>query len=135
MDKKTGPTGFKAWLIVLIALLDDIAALALVFLVLLVLDVQISLPVMIIVGLALGTIIFFIHRAVVPSLKLRKVSGAEGMIGAIGKVTEPLNPVGTIMINGEYWKAACPGEKIDTGRNVEVVGIKGLNLEVKEKES
>ena len=128
-------TKFKAWLIVLVALLDDIAALVLVFLLLRLFNVKMSVPVMVIAGLALGTIIFFVHRAVVPSLRRRKVTGAEGMIGEIGKVTESLKPMGIIKINGEIWKATCQQGEIDAGCDVEVVGIKGLNLEVRKKES
>src|SRR4030042_6760158 len=115
MDKKGEMTKFKAWLIFLVAVLDDIAALVLVFLLLRLFNVKISVPAMIITGLVLGTIIFFIHRAVVPSLRRRKLTGAEGMIGETGKVTEPLNPAGMILIKGEYWKAKSIEGNIQDG--------------------
>ncbi len=118
----------------LVALLDDIAALALVFLVLWLLDVEISVPVMVIIGLALGTVIFFVHRAVVPSLRRSKLHGAEGMIGMTGKVTEPLKPAGTVKIRGEYWHAMSVQGDCKMGDDVEVIEIKGLNLTVRRKE-
>jgi len=134
MDNKGVPTKTKTWFIVLIALLDDIAALALVIIVLWAFDVEISVPVIIILILAVGAVIFLIHRAVVPSLQRRNLNGAEGMIGMIGEVTEPLKPTGTVKIKGEYWKAVCTEGDVDTGENVEVMRIKGLNLEVRKKE-
>ena len=134
MDKTGEITKFKAWLIVLVAMLDDIVALVLVFIVLWLLDVKISALAMVIVGLALGTIIFFVHRAVVPALRRRKVNGAEGMIGLTGKVMEPLKPAGTVKIRGEYWKAKSVEGEIEIGDDVEVLGIDGLNLEVRKKE-
>ena len=133
MDRKNKPSGLKAWLVVLIALLDDVAILALVAMILVLLDVELPVPVLAVIGLMLVTIIFFAHRAVIRSLRERTVTGVEAMIGATGKVTECLNPAGMVMINGEYWKAVSRHGKIDMGCDVEVLGISGLALEVKEK--
>src|SRR4030042_460388 len=116
MNKKGETTGLKAWLIVLIALLDDIAALVLVFVVLWLLDIRLSIPALVIIGLVLGTIIFFIHRAVVPSLRLKKLSGAEGMIGAVGKETGAFNRSGELEMRARTLEARlaacdiCPRE-------------------------
>src|SRR4030042_199969 len=104
MAKKSEPSRLKTWLIVLMALLDDIAALALVIIVLWIFDVKLATPVLIVLVLVTGAVLFLIHRAVVPSLRRKKINGAEGMIGLAGKVTEPLKPNGTVKINGEYWK-------------------------------
>src|SRR4030042_3700706 len=135
MNKKGETTGLKAWLIVLIALLDDIAALVLVFVVLWLLDIRLSIPALVIIGLVLGTIIFFIHRAVVPSLRLKKLSGAEGMIGAVGEVTVALKPKGTVIIKGEYWQARSVEGEIEIGGEGEVLGKHVLMLEVRKQES
>lgn len=134
MAKKTGPKGLRPWLVVLIALLDDIAILALAVVVLYLLDFSLPVPLLITIGVLLAAAIFFLHKAITKSLKRRLVTGAEGMIGATGKATELLNPAGMVLINGEYWKAFCLHGKIDKGNDVEVVGINGLDLEVKEKE-
>ena len=135
MDKTGQPTKLKAWLIVLVVLLDDIAVLAVVVLALWLFDVKMPLPVIIATGVILGIIVFLVHRAVVPSLRRRKVTGAAGMVGLTAKATEPLKPAGTIKINGEYWKARATESDINAGDDVEVVGIKGLNLEVRKRKS
>lgn len=124
----------KSWLIVLIALLDDVAALVIVFAVLWFFDVEISLWGMIVIGLVFGTFVFIVHRAIVPSLRRKKVTGAEGMVGLTGEVTQSLGLKGVIKIEGEYWKAQSVEGEIGVGEEVEVLGIKGLDLEVKRKE-
>ena len=132
MNDRSDISTLKAWLMVLVALLDDIAALVLVYIVLRLFDVKIPLPVLIASGLVLGTVIFLIHKAVVPSLRRRKMTGADGMMGLTGKVTQALKPAGVIKINGEYWKAKS-ADDIEINSEVEVVGINGLMLEVKRK--
>jgi len=134
MTKKNEPAEMKAWLIVLIALLDDVAALIIVFALLWFFDVEISLLGMIVIGLVFGTFVFIVHRAIVPSLRRKKVTGAEGMVGLTGEVAQSLGPKGVIKIEGEYWKALSVEGEIGVGEEVEVLGIKGLDLEVRKKE-
>jgi len=125
----------KAWLIVLVALLDDIAVLALLFLILWAFDVEIPVYLLVIIALLAGTFIFIVHRAIVPSLRRRKVTGTEGMIGMVGEVTEKLMPKGSVKVNGEYWQARSVGGDIGVGEEVEIVAVKGLTLEVKQRET
>ena len=134
MTKKNGQSDLKPWLVVLVALLDDVAALALVFVILWFFDVKISLTGIIVIGLVLGTFIFVVHRAIVPSLRRKKVTGAEGMVGLTGEVTQGLTPKGVIKVSGEYWKARSVDVEIDVDEEVEVTAIKGLELEVRRKE-
>lgn len=133
MTKKGESSGIKAWLIVLVALLDDIAVLVLLFVILWAFDVDIPLYLLIIIGLIVGTLVFLVHRAIVPSLRRKKVTGREGMIGLAGEVTQALNPNGVVKIADEYWKAKSLSGDIDTGEEVEIINIDGLNLEVKRK--
>lgn len=133
MDNESTPTKTNTWFVVMIALLDDIIVLALVVLILWIFDVELPVPAIVILVLGLGTFIFIVHRAVVPAIRRRKTSGAEGMIGMTGEVTEPLKPKGVVKIKGEYWKAVCVEGDVDKGEDVEVLGIKGLNLEVRKK--
>ncbi len=135
MIRKNEPSDMKTWLIVLIALLDDVAVLVLVFVVLWFFDVEISLPVMIVIGFVFGTFVFIVHRAIVPSLRRKKVTGVEGMIGLVGEVMQALTPKGVIKIKGEYWQARSVEGEIDVGEEVVILKIKGLNLEVKQKDS
>ena len=133
MTRKGESSGIKAWVIVLVALLDDIAVLVLLFVILWAFDVDIPLYLLIIIGLVVGTLVFIVHRAIVPSLRRRKVAGKEGMIGLAGEVTQALVPKGVIKVADEYWKAKSLSGDIDIGEEVEIVDINGLNLEVKRK--
>jgi membrane-bound serine protease (ClpP class) len=57
------------------------------------------------------------------------VTGVENLIGAAGKVTEPLTPIGQIRVQGELWEARS---SVDTqiGLPVRVLAVDGLTLHV-----
>ena len=118
------------WLKVMILLLDEAAVLAVIFVVLHFLDVEIPLAAMIILGLIIAVLVLIIHVKVIPSFHLRKITGKEGMIGMQGRVVQPLAPVGTVFIKGENWKAKTDVDYIEANENVEVVAIEGLVLKV-----
>ncbi|MCK4368689.1 MAG: hypothetical protein KAV68_03350 [Dehalococcoidales bacterium] len=121
----------KDWLKVLVLLLDEAAAVALVFLILWVLKIEIPLPITIVAALALGALVFVIHKAVIPTFHKKQITGSEGMIGMKGRVIKPLMPKGVVRVGDEFWKAKSSGEDIETGEEVEVVGVEGLTLEVR----
>ena len=123
-------TTFIDWLKVMVLLLDEVAVLVIVFLVLHFLEVQIPLPLMIVMGLIIAVLVFTIHIKVIPSFHLKQITGREGMIGQQGRVVRPLRPVGTVYINDENWKARTAGDYLEVDENVEVVGIQGLLLTV-----
>jgi len=97
------------------------------------LEIQIPLPLMIVLGLVAGTIVVVIHMAVIPTFHRKVVTGSEGMIGAQGRVVKPLTPVGAVTIKGESWRAKSVDEDIEAGEDVEIVGVAGLTLMVKRK--
>ncbi len=123
----------KDWLIVLVLLLDDAAALALVFLVLWLIGVRVPLWFGIVIGLLLGAFIFIIHKVVVPSFHKKQVTGAEGMVGLEGEVVKPLSPVGVVRVSGEYWKAISIEGHVAAGESIEILRLNRLRLEVKRK--
>jgi len=123
----------KAWLVVLFSLVDEAVILVLVVLGLWYFHVKISWPLVLVVGLLMVAFVFIVHKAIIPSLLRKKLTGREGMIGTVGRVTESLDPSGTVIIKGEYWQARCTGDGIGVGEEVEVVRIAGLTLEVKKK--
>jgi len=133
MSNKSKKGTIKDWLIVLVLLLDDAAALVLVFLVLWFFRVSIPLWSMIVLGLLLGTSTFIIQKVVIPSFHRKEVTGSEGMIGLEGKVVEPLKPLGVVQVEGEYWKAKSVDGDIASGKAVEILGLNRLVLEVRRK--
>jgi membrane-bound ClpP family serine protease len=124
----------KDWLTLLILLLDEVAAVALVLLVLWFFRIKIPLSVAIVIALLLGAFVFITHKVVIPSFHKKKVTGSEGMIGLEGKVVEPLTPFGVIRVEGELWRAKSVDEDIPAGEEVEILGLKKLTLEVKRKD-
>jgi len=135
MKKKEEISTKKAWVIVLVSLIDDVIILAVVILALWYFKVKLPLWAMIVIGLALGAFIFVRTWAIIPSLRRKKITGAEGMIGLVGEVVESVTPDLVIRVSGEYWQAECLDEDIETGEEVEVVGIERLKLEVRRKVS
>ena len=132
--QKHEKTTLKDWLIVLVALLDEVLVLALIFIVLWIFGVKVPLSVIIVVALLLVPLAIIIHRTIIPSLHKRKVVGAEGMVGLEAEVVEPLTPAGVVSVGGEYWKAKSVAGDIAAGEMVEVTGLNRLTLEVKRKE-
>ena len=123
------------WSKVLILMLDEAVVIVVILLVLHFLGIQIALPIMIGGGIIVGIAVFIIHIAVIPSFHRKQVTGREGMIGAQGRVVEPLTPVGAIKFKGEYWKAESIDGNIGVDENVEIVRLDGLTLKVKKKGS
>ena len=124
----------KDWLVVLVLLLDEVAAVVLVLLVLWFFKIRIPLWVAIVVALLLGAAVFITHKVIIPSFHAKRVTGSEGMIGIEGEVVEPLTPIGVVRVEGEYWKARAVGEDIPVGESVEILRLNKLVLEVKRKD-
>ncbi|MFC1974148.1 NfeD family protein [Chloroflexota bacterium] len=122
------------WGKVLVLLLDEAVVVVLVIVVLKVFAIRIPLPVTIALALVFGILVFIIHKAVIPSLHWKPISGLEVIVGARGKVVEPLTPVGTVMVKGELWRAKSIDDGIGVNEDVEIVGLNRLTLEVKRKE-
>ncbi len=61
--------------------------------------------------------------------RYRVVTGAEGLIGEAGVVSEPCDPEGTVRLRGETWKATSE-QPLPRGEAVTVVGVDGLTLRV-----
>ena len=128
-------SNLKAWLLALASLLDDILLLVILFLVLKLLHVKITWEIILAVIAVIIAFFLIVHKAIVPAIRRRKVTGAEALIGETGVVTQMLKPHGMIKIKDEYWNAKSMAGTIDVGEIVEVLGISGLGLEVKKKNS
>ena len=133
MKKESTKRTIKDWLKIIFLLLDEAIAIALVLGVLWFFKVKIPLWTAVVVALLLGGIAFIIHKRVIPSFHARQVTGPEGMIGHVGKVMEPLTPVGTVKVESEYWKARSVDGDVAEGESVEILGLDKLTLEVKHK--
>jgi membrane-bound serine protease (ClpP class) len=78
-------------------------------------------------GLAFGLITVFLLRLALRARRSKVRMGGDAMIGLIAVVTQPLAPIGQVMVNGELWQAesvtpAVPGDQ------VRVRGLRDLTL-------
>lgn len=82
---------------------------------------------------AVGVVVFvgFCAFEIAQLRKRRSVSGAAGLLDALGTVRQPLNPVGSILVAGERWRAVTPNRApLPAGAPVRVLSIHGLTLVV-----
>jgi membrane-bound serine protease (ClpP class) len=133
MANKGEISGLKSWLITLASFLDEIALLVVLFLALKLFHVNISWP--IILAVVVAVVFFFIitHKLMLTSIRRRKITGAEGLIGMTGVVVEDLRTRGRVKIKSESWEAISLDGDIEAGAEIEVVKLTGLVLQVKRK--
>ena len=124
----------KNWLKVLVLLLDEAVAIALVLAALWFFKISLPLWLAIVFALLLGALAFGTHKLIIPSFHARQVTGREGMIGLVGEVIEPLTPSGVIRIEGEYWKARSVEGNVSAGQEVEILDLKRHVLGVRKKQ-
>jgi len=115
-------------------LLEEAALIAIVLLVLPQLGINLPLPGLIALIIALGAYSVITYRKGSRALRKKPVAGLETMIGSNGEVVKTLAPEGLVKIKGELWAAKSAGRKIDTSEEITVVGQEGLKLIVQKME-
>jgi membrane-bound serine protease (ClpP class) len=78
-----------------------------------------------------GLEVFYFYRRM---RGVKVVTGAENLVGALGKTVEPLDPEGHIRVQGELWQARA-SEALPAGTKVRVVALDELTLEVETAEA
>jgi membrane-bound serine protease (ClpP class) len=96
---------------------------------------EISPVVVVIVGLILGGALALAVQKAVKARRAPKRTGWEEMVGSIGEVREPLDPVGQVFVQGALWRAQLTeadgdGRALDRGVRVRVESVEGLTLHV-----
>jgi membrane-bound ClpP family serine protease len=111
---------------ILLALLDPIGPIA----------VALVLTAPVIAGL--GALALLALRMALAVRGQRARCGAEGLVGHVGVVRRPLDPLGHVAIDGELWRARRPWAAEDTapeaGEPVVVDRVDGLTLSVRRAE-
>lgn len=70
----------------------------------------------------------------VKAQKATPVSGVEALVGKTGQTLETLDPIGSVKVNGEIWKAESLAGTISEDEKIIVKGIKNLTLYVERNE-
>ena len=95
---------------------------------------RVALPVIATVTITAGAIVILIVWGALRSRRLVAspgTSGAPFVIGSVGSVRRPLEPLGSVYVAGEEWSArAVEGASLERGLPVRVVAIDGLTLVV-----
>ncbi len=80
---------------------------------------------------ALGSLLFFTGAvaAVFRAQRLQARVDAGAVIGQLGLVTAPIDPVGTVQVQSELWTAVSEAP-LGEGEEVRVVALEGLRLRV-----
>jgi membrane-bound serine protease (ClpP class) len=65
---------------------------------------------------------------------VKVVTGAENLVGAVGKSVEPLDPEGHVRVHGELWQARASAA-VPAGAKIRVVALDDLTLEVETAEA
>ena len=78
-------------------------------------------------GLAFGLITVFLLRLAIRARRSKVRMGGDAMIGLIAVVTQPLAPIGQVMVNGELWQAESVTPAA-LGDQVRVRGLRDLTL-------
>lgn len=84
-------------------------------------------------ALAIGAILIFISNRVAAAQRRRVTTGREGLLCKTATVRTPLNPEGTVMLEGEIWKATLDEGKAKPGEEVVITCVEGLKLYVAKK--
>ena len=88
-----------------------------------------------IAGVTAGITAFaiFVVGAIIRGQRRRKITGAEGMMGRTAVAKTPLDPMGTVLVQGELWTAASEGGTVAPGEEVIITKVEDLKLRVTKK--
>lgn len=90
---------------------------------------RISLDVILPMVVATAGITIFLISVVLKAHSKRSIAGKEGLIGALGVADSDIDPLGTVVIHGEIWKADSE-KTIRKGEQIRVVNVERLKLTV-----
>ncbi len=82
------------------------------------------------ISLPFGVIAVFLMTIAMRAMRLKVVTGRQGLVGEVGVAKTALAPEGKIFVHGEIWNAVSTAPA-DVGAEVRVEGIDGLTLAVR----
>ncbi|MBI2846519.1 MAG: nodulation protein NfeD [Chloroflexi bacterium] len=86
-----------------------------------------------VVAVGFAAFFVFVLRAIVQAHRRRATTGIEGLVGKIAVARTPLNPGGTVFVEGERWSARLEEGEVAEGDEVIVTRVEGLKLWVRKK--
>jgi len=92
---------------------------------------RVSVIVVVAVAAVTGLFFAFAIAKVVRAQTWPVMTGREGLVGRLTTARTPLDPEGSVFVQGELWRASAVDGPIDQGEQVEVIAMEGLRLTVK----
>jgi membrane-bound serine protease (ClpP class) len=92
-------------------------------------ELRVKLWVALSISVPLGAITVFLMAIALRARRNKVVTGARGMIGAIGQAETDIDPEGKVLVQGELWNARAHS-RVAVGEPVVVRNVEGLELEV-----
>ncbi len=93
-------------------------------------DMRVSLGVILPTAIVLAAVTSFLLSRVLVTHRMQPMTGVEGMVGKIGTVLADIDPIGKVLVNGEYWDARTSGVVIPAGDSVRVVAVGDKQIDV-----
>lgn len=98
-----------------------------------------ALPVAAGLGVTAAAALLVASRKAAEASRLQISAGSESLVGCVGKVRSPLDPVGQIMVGGALWRARRGWDEdvdgpLKQGDRVVVEKVDGLTLSVRRAE-
>jgi membrane-bound serine protease (ClpP class) len=87
------------------------------------------------VAILIAAFVIFMVSAAVRGQRRRVATGAEGLLGRVAVAKTSLAPKGTVLVDGERWKAVIDSGKVEPGEEVTITKVEGLKLFVTQRKS
>jgi membrane-bound serine protease (ClpP class) len=94
---------------------------------------QIDWWVIALVVIVIGGFVAFAVFKIVGAYRRQASTGREELAGKTAVVRQELNPEGTVLYEGEIWRAVSESGQVNSGEEVTITSIKGLKLFVTKK--
>ncbi|MBI4769963.1 MAG: nodulation protein NfeD [Chloroflexi bacterium] len=94
---------------------------------------RVSIPAVIATSIVTAALFITVVGFAIRAQRLPVVVGSEALIGQIGEARSVLAPGGMVHLGGELWSAELEGGDgpLESGQQVEVIGVQGLKLRVR----
>ena len=92
---------------------------------------RVSWQVVIVMAVLVFLFFVFVVGAAVRAHMRRVATGEQGMIGAKGRALSSLAPTGSVLVEGERWRARAVDGEVEGGGEIEVVAQEGFTLVVR----
>jgi len=97
---------------------------------------RVSVPLVVVTGLAISAIFLTIVTFALAAQRRRVEVGQETLIGRTGITKTELAPTGMVQVAGELWSAKVEDRSrtVPAGEDIEVTGVEGLSLKVRARD-